>query len=97
MNSISNIPNLAEFCRENHIRRLALFGSAIRDDFGPDSDLDILVEFEEGFVPGLAFFGIQEELTRIFGRPVDLNTSEFLSPVFRDAVLAEAQDLYDAA
>jgi len=97
MSVISNIDGLAEFCRENHISRLALFGSAIRDDFGPESDLDILVEFEEGFVPGLAFFGIQEELTRIFGRPVDLNTSEFLSPVFRDAVLAEAQDLYDAA
>jgi predicted nucleotidyltransferase len=97
MNSILNVPGLAEFCRRNHIRRLAVFGSAIRDDFRPESDVDILVEFEEGYVPGLAFFGIEEQLSEIFGRRVDLNTPEFLSPSFRDAVLVEAQDLYDAA
>jgi hypothetical protein len=85
------------FCRKHHIRRLALFGSAIRTDFGPESDIDVLVEFEDGFVPGLAFFSIQDELTQMLGRKVDLNTAGFLSPEFRDEVLTEAQDLYVAA
>ena len=86
-----------EFCRRHHIRRLALFGSVLRDDFGPESDVDVLVEFEPGHVPGLAFFGMQDELSDILGRRVDLNTPGFLSPYFRDAVLATADVLYDAA
>src|SRR5678815_1684688 len=89
--------NLADFCRRNHIRRLALFGSVLRDDFGPDSDVDVLVEFEPGHVPGLAFFGMQDELSEILGRQVDLNTPGFISPYFRDKVQAEAVVLYDAA
>ncbi len=71
---------IAEFCRRNHISRLALFGSVLRDDFGPDSDVDVLVDFEEGHVPG--FFGLsrmERELTSIIGRPVDLRTPEDLS------------------
>ncbi len=88
---------IAEFCRRHHIRRLALFGSVLRDDFGPDSDIDVLVEFESDHVPGLAFFEMQDELSEIFGRQVDLNTPGFLSPYFRDAVLASAETLYDAA
>ena len=85
------------FCRHNHIRRLALFGSVLREDFTPDSDVDVLVEFEPGKTPGLAFFGMQDELSGIFGRQVDLNTPGFLSPYFRDAVLAQAESLYVAA
>lgn len=85
------------FCRRNHIRRLALFGSVLRDDFGPDSDVDVLVEFEPGKTPGLAFFGMQDELSEIIGREVDLNTVGFLSPYFRDRVLADARDIYVAA
>lgn len=88
---------IAEFCRRHHIRRLALFGSVLRDDFGPDSDVDVLVEFDPEHIPGLAFFGMQDELSEIFGRQVDLNTPGFLSPYFRDAVLASAEPLYDAA
>lgn len=88
---------LAGFCHRNHIRRLALFGSVLRDDFGPDSDVDVLVEFEEGHVPGLAFFGMQEELGTLLGRAVDLNTPQCLSPHFRDEVLAEAEVLYEQA
>ncbi len=65
---------LAEFCRRNHIRKLAFFGSVLRDDFGPDSDVDVLVEFEPGKTPGLAFFGMAEDLEQIFGRNVDLLT-----------------------
>lgn len=88
---------LAAFCRRHGIRRLAVFGSALRDDFGPDSDIDVLVEFESGRTPGLAFFAIQDELSQKFGRVVDLHTPASLSRYFRDEVLAEAQDQYVAA
>jgi uncharacterized protein len=85
-----------DFCRQHHIRRLALFGSVLRDDFGPGSDVDVIVEFESGYAPGLDFFGMQEELSEIFGRTVDLNTPGFLSRHFRDRVLAEAEVQYVA-
>lgn len=88
--------DLADFCRRNHIRRLALFGSALRDDFRPDSDLDILVEFEPGTRVGLRFFALERELSNLFGRTVDLNTPNFLSPYFRGEVMTEAEDLYVA-
>jgi predicted nucleotidyltransferase len=86
---------IAAFCRRHHIRRLALFGSVLRDDFGADSDLDILVEFDEGHTPGLAFFGMEEELSALLGRKVDLNTPGFLSRYFRDEVLREAVVAYE--
>ena len=86
---------LSEFCHRNGIRRLALFGSALRDDFRPESDLDLLVEFETGRTPGLAFFGMQDELTALFGRKVDLNTPACLSPFFRDEVIRSAEVLYE--
>ncbi|MCC6680566.1 MAG: nucleotidyltransferase family protein [Phycisphaeraceae bacterium] len=94
-----NIPvdRLAEFCKRHRIRRLSLFGSVLRDDFRPDSDIDVLVEFEPNATPGFAFFGLQEELSDMLGRQVDLNTPGFLSKYFRDEVLSEAETLYDAA
>lgn len=85
---------ISEFCRRNHIRRLAMFGSALHGDQRPDSDLDLLVEFEAGHTPGFKFFEIEEELSSIIGRKVDLNTPGFLSRYFRDEVLAEAQLMY---
>jgi predicted nucleotidyltransferase len=85
---------IAEFCRRHHIRKLAFFGSVLRDDFGPESDVDVLVEFEPGYVPGLALFSMEEELSTILGRKVDLNTQGFLSPYFRDRVLSEAEIQY---
>ena len=88
---------ISEFCRRHRIRRLALFGSVLRDDFGPDSDVDVLVVFEPGARTGLAFFDMQDELSEIIGRKVDLNTPGFLSRHFRDRVLQEAQDVYVAA
>ena len=91
-----NRKRLAGFCRRNHIRRLALFGSVLRDDFGPDSDVDVLVEFEPDHVPGLRFFALERELSEILGRKVDLNTPSFLSPYFRSRVLAEAEVQYVA-
>ena len=91
------LTRIADFCRRHHIRRLALFGSVLRDDFGPDSDVDVLVEFERGHVPGLAFFGMQEELSELLGRKVDLHTPGFLSKYFREDVLRQAAVVYDAA
>ncbi len=90
------IEKVAEFCRRNHIRRLALFGSVLRVELGPESDVDLLVDFEPGHVPGLAFFGMEEEFSEILGRKVDLNTPRFLSPYFMEEVLAEAEELYVA-
>jgi predicted nucleotidyltransferase len=90
-------PALTELCLRYHVRRLALFGSALRADFGPASDFDILVEFEPGRTPGLAFFRLQDELSSLLGRQVDLNTKASLSRHFRDRVLSEARDLYVAA
>jgi predicted nucleotidyltransferase len=88
---------LTDFCRRWHIRKLSVFGSAIRPDFGPDSDLDILVEFETGQTPGLAFFALQRELSELLGHPVDLNTPACLPPAFRAQVQAEAEVRYVAA
>ena len=89
---------LAKFCQANHIRKLALFGSVLRDDFGPHSDVDLLVEFEPGHVPGL--FGISQmelDLSPIFGgRKVDLRTAGDLSRYFRDQVVATVEGIYAA-
>ena len=81
---------IAAVCRRHHIKKLAIFGSALRPDFREDSDIDVLVEFEPGHIPGLAFFTMQDELSEIMGRKVDLNTSQCLSRYFRDKVLQEA-------
>jgi hypothetical protein len=87
---------IVEFCKRNHIRRLAFFGSVLRDDFTLDSDIDILVEFDPVHVPGI--FGLvrmEEELSSVFnGHKVDLRTPRDLSRYFRDGVLASAEELY---
>lgn len=88
---------VADFCRRHHIRRLALFGSVLRDDFAPTSDVDVLVEFEPGHTPGLAFFRMQREFSEILGRKADFNTPQDLSRYIRDEILAEAEVLYDVA
>jgi predicted nucleotidyltransferase len=84
-----------QFCKRHHIAKMALFGSVLRDDFTSDSDVDVLVEFKEGHVPGLAFFTIQAELSEILGRKVDLNTAEWISQYFRSQVLREAALIYE--
>ncbi len=89
---------IAEFCVRNRVRRLSLFGSVLREDFGPDSDVDILVEFEPGTRMGLIrLSGLEIELGKIVGRKVDLNTPGFLSKYYRDQILTEADVQYDAA
>ena len=95
-----NISNkqLIEFCKKNHITKLSLFGSALRDDFGPDSDVDMLVEFgPEARVGLIGFAGLELELSKMLGRKVDLNTPECISKYYRDEVLAEAEVQYDEA
>lgn len=85
---------VADICRRHYIRRLALFGSAVRGELQPDSDIDVLVEFEDGHTPGFAFFDIQDELSTLLGRKVDLNTRQFLSPQLRQRVEAEAEVVF---
>ncbi len=96
---LKDIPRrkLIDFCQRYHIRKLSLFGSALSDDFLPNSDLDLLVEFDPDHIPGLAFFTMQDELSVLLKRPVDLNTPQFLSPAFRQEVLAQAEVIYDTA
>jgi predicted nucleotidyltransferase len=88
---------LAALCREYSVRRLAFFGSVLRHDFTPESDVDVLVEFQPGARTGLRFFGLQDELSELLGRRVDLNTVNDLSPYFRDEVVGEAEEFYVAA
>jgi predicted nucleotidyltransferase len=88
---------IAEFCRRHHIRRLSLFGSVLRGDFRPESDVDVLVEFEPGHVPGFEFIAIQDELTDLLGRRVDLNTPACLSRYFRERVLSQAEVQFERA
>lgn len=88
---------IAAFCRERDIRKLSLFGSVLRPDFSPDSDVDVLVEFLPGQTPGLAFFGYGDQLAKLIGHRVDLNTPGFLSKHFRDDVLRQAITIYEQA
>jgi predicted nucleotidyltransferase len=89
---------VSAFCRRHHITRLALFGSVLRDNFGPESDIDVLVEFQPGHVPGLKFVSIERELSGLLhGRRVDMVTAKFLNPRIRDEVLGSAEPLYVAA
>ncbi|MBK8906167.1 MAG: nucleotidyltransferase family protein [Anaerolineaceae bacterium] len=88
---------IREFCQRHKIKHLAFFGSILGPDFKPESDVDVLVEFEPGYVPGFEFFSMQEELSEIIGRPVELHTPNFLSPHFRENVIKEAQVLYAAS
>lgn len=79
---------IAEFCRRHHIRRLALFGSVLRDDFRPDSDVDVLVEFEPHFQVGfLGLARMERQLSELLGRKVDLRTPAELSSYFREEVV----------
>jgi predicted nucleotidyltransferase len=87
---------IADFCRRNRIQRLSLFGAIVRDDFGPESDIDVLVEFEPDGVPGLfRLAGIERELGALFGRAADLNTPKCFRPVLRETILREVEVVYD--
>ncbi|MFQ5949345.1 MAG: nucleotidyltransferase family protein [Nitrospiria bacterium] len=90
---------ITEFCRRHHIRRLALFGSVLRGDFGAESDVDVLVAFEPGVSVGFfKLYDLEQELSQILdGRKVEISTPKSLSRYFRDQVLAEAEVLYDQA
>lgn len=88
---------IRDFCRRHHVRKMSLFGSVLRDDFRPSSDVDVLVDFDEGHVPGLEFVRMMEELSQIFdGRRVDLVTPRGLHPLLRERVLSSAAVVYGA-
>ncbi len=86
---------IAAFCRRHQIRKLALFGSVLRDELGPDSDVDVLVEFAPGQTPGYGFIRIERELSELFGRRVDLVTFKALNHRLRDQILASAAVQYE--
>jgi uncharacterized protein len=87
--------SLKDFCRKHHIKKLSIFGSYLRDDFGPESDVDLLVEFDPEHIPGLFdVAGMEIELSEMLGRKVDLRTAEDLSRYFRDEVVAQAEVQY---
>ena len=100
MNPLVRVPSegIREFCRRNHVNRLSLFGSVLTSNFGPESDIDVLVEFEPGRAPGfLRLAALENELSALFGgRKVDLRTPQELSRYFRDEVVASAEVQYAA-
>lgn len=88
---------IGEFCRRNHILRLSFFGSVLRDDFGPESDVDVLVQFAPDSNVGLfEFVDMRDELSELIGRTVDLHTPASLSHLFRDRVIDSAEVAYAA-
>ena len=87
---------IADFCRRNHIHRLAFFGSVLRADFSPESDVDVLVEFEPGSRVGMiGLAGMEIELSRLLDRRAELHTVNGLSPHYRDNVLQTAEVGYE--
>jgi uncharacterized protein len=90
-------PIVQQFCQRYHVRKLSLFGSVLREDFTPESDVDFLVEFDPENIPGLFCLAtMQDELSQILDRVVDLRTPNELSNYFRDRVIAEAMTIYDS-
>jgi predicted nucleotidyltransferase len=85
---------LEELCRRFHVKKLSVFGSTLRGEARPDSDLDLLVEFEAGKKPGYQFFALQQYLSELFNKQVDLNTAEFLGRRFRQEIIDHAKSLY---
>jgi predicted nucleotidyltransferase len=91
------VREMRDFCQRHHIRQLALFGSVLRDDFGPESDVDVLVEFEPEARIGYArFFRLQDELTALLGREVDLFTPNSLKPFARERAMQSKAVIYAA-
>ncbi len=97
VNNILPADLIHSFCQKYHIKRMSFFGSVVRDDFGPDSDVDILVEFEANHSPGYEFFRMESELSQLIGRDVDLLTINFLNLEIRNSVQSEAVAVYDQA
>jgi predicted nucleotidyltransferase len=85
---------IADICRRHHIQKLSLFGSVLRDDFGAESDVDVLVQYQPGQAIGFEVFDIEKELSALFGHQVDLVTEKYLNPRLRDLVLESAEVQY---
>ena len=87
--------SLATFCRQNHIRRLSIYGSVLRDDFRPDSDIDVLVLFEPGYVVGLRIIEMEQQLTAMFsGHKADIVNEKYLNPRLQNHIIANAEVQY---
>lgn len=86
---------LEYLCRRYNVERISLFGSVLREDFGPQSDVDAIVEFEQGRTPGFGFVRLQRELSELIGNQIDLHTYHSLSRYFRDEVMRESEVLYE--
>ena len=84
-------------CQKYHIQKLSVFGSVLYGEENPSSDSDLLLEFEPEHTPGFSFISIQDELSSVFQRPVDLHTPQSISKYFRNSVVKEAQALYESA
>jgi len=97
LDALASSSQIKDFCQKHHIQRMWFFGSVVRDDFGPHSDFDVLVEFEPVHTPGFDFFLMEAELSQLLGRKVDLQTIHFLSPDIRRSVLSEAVPAYKQA
>ena len=97
LDALLSLNQLRSFCQKYHIRQLSFFGSVVRTDFGPQSDVDVLVEFVPDHIPGFDFFLMESELSQLLRRNVDLETINFLSPEIRDSVLSEAVLVYEQA
>ena len=99
--SLKHLPitdeQLADFCQKHHIQRMSVFGSVLRDDFRPDSDVDFLVEFEQGHHPGWFIVDVCEELSKMVGREVDVVNPKFLKHRLKDTVLKSARLIYTNA
>jgi uncharacterized protein len=95
LNVFASSSQIKDFCQKYYIRQLSFFGSVVRDDFGPQSDIDVLVEFQPDHIPGFDFFLMEVELSQLLGRKVDLQTLNFLSPDIRRSVLTEAIPAYE--
>ncbi len=91
------LAEIENFCRRHHIVRMWVFGSVLRGDFSPESDIDVLVQFDPAHIPGWEFFGMADELAALLGREVDLGTPNSLRPPLRERVMQTAQLIYEAA
>jgi predicted nucleotidyltransferase len=89
---------IAALCRKYHIRRLSLFGSVLREDFGPASDVDMLVEFQPGHTPGWEIVDVEQDFSRLFGgRKVDIVNPKYLNRYLKDQVIDSAVVQYETS
>jgi uncharacterized protein len=88
--------DIERFCMKHHIKKLAFFGSVLREDFNSDSDVDVLVAFEEGHVPGWNIIGIRDELAQLVGKSIDFGTFNSVNPTYQATIFSTMQVFYES-